>query len=516
MNAISPGLLCVCMLGTAPAQETPVGIFEGQSDVGKVDLKGSIAFDASKQQYRVTGSGENVWGTRDAFHFGWKRASGDLVLSAQIEWVGAGKQAHRKAGWMVRQDLTEDSPYADVMVHGDGLISLQYRQTRGGPTLEVKAAARAPARVRLERTGDLFALFVGPDGGTDETVQPAGSVSLPLRDPVYAGLAVCAHDSTISETALFSGASLRETSAGPGTDEGRVRESTLETISIETGMRRVIFRGREHFEAPNWSRDGTKLLVNRGGSLYTVALDGSGGGLVRVDTGSVRRCNNDHGFSPDGKWLAISSNKDNQSVIYVLPSGGGEPRQVTPRGPSYWHGWSPDGRTLAYCAQRSGEFDIYTIPVEGGDETRLTTAPGLDDGPDYTAVGTHIYFNSVRSGLMKIWRMKADGSEQEQVTTDPEHADWFPHPSPDGKWLVFLSYDKSVTGHPADKDVQLRIMPLAGGQPRVLATLFGGQGTINVPSWSPDSKQLAFVSYRHVRLSLLVPGTRARDAATRR
>ena len=150
-------------------------------------------------------------------------------------------------------------------------------------------------------------------------------------------------------------------------------------------------------------------------------------------------------------------------------------------------------------APRDGEFDIYTIPVGGGEETRLTTAQGLDDGPDYTPDGKQIYFNSVRTGLMKIWRMNADGSQQEQVTTDADHADWFPHPSPDGKWLVFLSYDKGVSGHPEDKDVLLRIMPLAGGKPSVLATLFGGQGTINVPSWSPDSKSLAFVSYRLVQ-----------------
>jgi len=163
--------------------------------------------------------------------------------------------------------------------------------------------------------------------------------------------------------------------------------------------------------------------------------------------------------------------------------------------PSYWHAWSPDGKTLAYCAQRNKEFDIYTMDIDGKEEKQLTTAKGLDDGPDYTPDGKQIYFNSERSGSMKIWRMNADGTDQQQVTKDANYADWFPHPSPDGKWLVFLSFDKSVTGHPSNKDLVLRIMPLGGGKTRVLATLFGGQGTINVPSWSPDSKQLAFVSY---------------------
>jgi Tol biopolymer transport system component len=183
-------------------------------------------------------------------------------------------------------------------------------------------------------------------------------------------------------------------------------------------------------------------------------------------------------------------------LIYVLPATGGEPRLVTPLGPSYWHGWSPDGRTLTYCAQRNGEFDIYTIPVEGGAETRLTTAAGLDDGPDYSPDGKFIYFNSERSGVMRIWRMAPDGTGQEQVTFDEAYADWFPHPSPDGKWVVFLSYDRAVKGHPPNHDVVLRLMPAGGGAPKVIAKLFGGQGTINVPSWSPDSTRFAFVSYR--------------------
>ena len=181
-----------------------------------------------------------------------------------------------------------------------------------------------------------------------------------------------------------------------------------------------------------------------------------------------------------------------------MPVTGGVPRQLTEVGPSYWHGWSPDGKTLAYCAERNSNFDIYTIPAGGGAEQRLTTAAGLDDGPDYTADGRFIYFNSERSGAMKLWRMRPDGSQQERVTNDQNYADWFPHPSPDSKWIVFVSFEGSVTGHPPDKNVVLRLMPLAGGKPKVIATLFGGQGTINVPSWSPDSKYVAFVSYRYV------------------
>jgi TolB protein len=182
-----------------------------------------------------------------------------------------------------------------------------------------------------------------------------------------------------------------------------------------------------------------------------------------------------------------------------VPSAGGTPRRLTfAAEPSYWHGWSPDGKMLVYCAQRNKEFDIYALAVGGNEEKRLTTAPGLDDGPDFTPDGKQIYFNSERTGTMKIWRMNADGTNQEQVTTDAAYADWFPHPSPNGKWLVFLSYDKNVTGHPANQDVLVRLLPLGGGKARILATLFGGQGTMNVPSWSPDSTRIALVSYLHV------------------
>ncbi len=191
-------------------------------------------------------------------------------------------------------------------------------------------------------------------------------------------------------------------------------ESTLEVISVPTGERRIVYRAKRHFEAPNWAPDGSYLLFNGNGRLYTIPP--AGGEPKLLDTGVANRCNNDHGLSFDGKWLAISDQHDGPSRIYVLPSGGGTPRLVTPLSPSYWHGWSPDGRTLAYCAERGGNFDVYTIPVEGGPERRLTTAEGLDDGPEYSPDGKYIYFNSERTGLMKIWRMKADGSDQEQVT----------------------------------------------------------------------------------------------------
>jgi Tol biopolymer transport system component len=217
-----------------------------------------------------------------------------------------------------------------------------------------------------------------------------------------------------------------------------------------------------------------------------------------VDTGFAIRNNNDHVLSFDGRQLGISdhSQGDGRSTIYTLPAGGGTPRRVTPLGPSYLHGWSPDGKYLVYTGGRNDEYDIYRIPVDGsGPEVRLTDVTALDDGPEYTPDGRYIYFNSTRSGRMQLWRMKADGSEPERVT-DSETNDWFPHPSPDGRWIAFLSFGQDVApaDHPYYKHVYIRLMPAEGGPARVLAYVYGGQGTINVPSWSPDSRHVAFVS----------------------
>ncbi len=251
----------------------------------------------------------------------------------------------------------------------------------------------------------------------------------------------------------------------------------------------------DRFEAPNWTHDGAALLFNRAGRIERIPA--TGGNPQIIDTGFANRCNNDHGISPDSQSLAISdqSQEDHRSLVYLVPIAGGTPRRVTQKAPSYWHGWSPDGKTLAFVGERNGDFDIYTIPVSGGEETRLTTAKGLDDGPEYSPDGNFIYFNSERTGHMQIWRMKPDGSGQEQVTSD-EFNNWFPHISPDGQWMVFLTYEKDVQGHPENKDVMLRLMSLRDQKVTVLAKLFGGQGTINVPSWSPDSNQLAFVGYQ--------------------
>ena len=270
--------------------------------------------------------------------------------------------------------------------------------------------------------------------------------------------------------------------------------SELAIFDLKTGTAQTVLQTDCLIEAPNWTPDGKVLIVNSDGRLYRVNLDGTAR-LDEIDTGFAIRLNNDHGISPDGSHLVISDGTEyGQSCIYILPIEGGAPRKVTRDTPSYWHGWSPDGETIAYCAARGNVFDIYICGLEGRTETRLTDGKGHSDGPDYTPDGRWIWFNSNRAGPMQLWRMHEDGSALEQMTHD-ENANWFPHPSPDGRHILYLAYGKGVQGHPRDHDVELRLMPADGGAPVTLLAMLGGQGSINVPSWEAESRRFAFVRY---------------------
>jgi len=488
-------VFCGAKTGHAQATNAPLGIFEARSDVGTLLHAGSVDYDSAKRTYTIAGSGENMWLAADAFQFVWRKMSGDVSLTADVGFLTKTGNAHKKAVLMLRQSLDADSAYADVALHASGLTSLQFRDEKGALTREIQSNLSAPTRLRIAKRGDYVYMSLGE--GEDLKVA-GGWLRIPLQGPFYVGLGVCSHDKDVVEKAVFSNVELTELKPATGQP---VLYSTLETVAIDSADRRVAYLFPGRFEAPNWTRDGKAFLFNRDGRIVRLPVENDQLAVdsdrpVTLDTGFAMRCNNDHGISPDATQLAISDNsqEDHESLVYIAPIGGGTPRRITQKSPSYWHGWSPDGKTLAFVGLRKGDFDIYTIPTAGGEETRLTTAKGLDDGPEYSPDGKYIYFNSERTGHMQIWRMKPDGSEQEQVFSDDLN-NWFPHISPDGQWMVFLTYDRSVTGHPENKDVMLRLMSLPDKKITVLAKLFGGQGTINVPSWSPDSKQLAFVSY---------------------
>lgn len=471
----------------------PLGQFEGQTDVGSVNLPDSCEYDPGRQAYAISGAGANVWGDQDDFHFVWKRMTGDFIVTMRAAWISAGTNPHRKFGWMARTSLESNSPHVSTAIHGDGLLSLQFRRTSGGLTEEVRSSLTGADVVQLERKGNTYSMSVARYGEPFGVVQIA---DLDLSETIHIGLFVCSHEDDIIEKATFQNVRIV---VPVKEDFFRFRDpfgSHLELLDLESGHRQIIYSSDEVFEAPNWTRDGRALIYNSAGRLYRFDL--SSGIPALIDTGNVVRNNNDHVISFDGNWLAISSHvgEDFHSLVYTVPLQGGQPKQVTPTGPSYLHGWSPDGKFLVYCAQRNCQYDIYRIPVDGGEEVQLTNTPGLDDGPEYTPDGRYIYFNSVRSGSMQIWRMQPDGSRPQQMTDD-EYNNWFPHISPDGKSVVFISYlvgEAEPGDHPPAKRVYLRLMPLDGGAPTVLAYLYGGQGTLNVPSWSPDGKRLAFVS----------------------
>ena len=501
----------------ARAADVPLGDFTDTSDIGAPTTAGPGAaqYDPAGKIFTVSGGGVNTWLMADAFRFVWKKipASSDISLAATIDFATAtaGADPHRKAFLMIRQSLDADSPYADACVHGVGLTAIQWRDTKGDPTFETESQTNAPKRIRIEKRGDYLSMSFG---SSDNDLQPAGGAcKVHFTGDMYIGLGVCAHNAARIETAHFSDVAINTLPAA--TTNRTQMISTLETIQVSSKDRRAVYvitqPGIQRAEAPNWAAD-NMLYFNSRGKMFKIKADVPAAtppttqpaAPVAVDLGPLTNINNDHAISPDGKLLAVSdqSGSDHLSAVWVLPiegagPGPSAPRRITVNTPSYFHGWSPDGKTLAFCGRRDDNFDIYTISLDGGAEKRLTDSPGKDDGPEYTHDGQYIYFNSDRTGSMQIWRMKPDGTGQEQVTKDDLN-NWFPHVSPNGQQMVFITYEKGVVDHPENKDVQLRLMNFRTGTITVLAKLFGGQGTMNVPSWSPNGQFLAFMSYQIV------------------
>jgi tricorn protease-like protein len=491
-------LAVVILLATASVimsfpQPEAVGLFEGHQDIGEPARSGGLKYDPERQAYTVEASGANMWFDHDEFHFVWKRMRGDFILTARAEFIGKGVEQHRKMGWIARTSLDGNSAHASAVVHGDGLTSLQFRRATGAQTQEVRSSIKAPDLIQLERKGTTYIMSVARFGEPFLAEQVS---DLSLGDDVYVGLFACSHNKDVVEKVVFRDVRITTPAKDNFVPYRDYIGSNIEILDIETGDRRVVYTSLDSLQAPNWTRDGKALIYNSKGRLYRFDL--ARGAPTAIDTDFAVNNNNDHVLSFDGKMLGISHQPredGNRSIVYTVPIGGGRPIRITAQGPSYMHGWSPDGKFLVFTGGRDGEFDIYKIAAGGGQEIRLTTAKGLDDGPEYAPDGKHIYFCSTRTGSMQIWRMNPDGSSQEQVTSD-EYNNWFPHISPNGKWIVFLTFCKDVRpdDHPFYRRVYLRLMPVEGGAARVIAYVYGGQGTINVPSWSPDSKRIAFVS----------------------
>jgi len=501
LSAGLPGV--VLHLSATPA--APIGQFSDHGDVGDPAIAGSTTYDPTLQHYRMSGSGINLWGASDQFQFAWNKLKGDFIVRGRFEFIGLGVDPHRKFGWMVRSTNDTDSAYADACVHGDGLTSLQFRRTKGAITEQLQFPIKGGDVVQLERRGNTF-IFSSARYG--ETFVSVTLPDLALGDEVNVGPFLCSHNPKEKEEAVIRDVRIIRPAAPDFHPYRDYIGSHLEVLNVHTGKLELLHSSAEPFEAPNWLPGTKTLIFNISGSGATKGVLRTynllTGAVAPFDTGTATRNNNDHVLSFDGKQLGIShhsADDGGRSVIFTLPASGGAPKRITAKSPSYLHGWSPDGKWLVYTGGRKenggtvDKYDIYKISADGGEEIRLTSTPGLSDGPEFSPDGKYIYFNSTRSGLMQLWRMKPDGSDQEQITND-EFNNWFPHISPDGKWLVFLSFGQDVKAddHPYYKQVYLRLMPANGGTPRVIAYVYGGQGTINVPSWSADSTHIAFVS----------------------
>jgi Tol biopolymer transport system component len=492
-------VLAAASLCNAVAQAEPVGVFTDQGDIGAPKLAGNARYEPTDQEYLLAGSGTNMWLGADQFHFVWKKLDGDFILRTRITFQGPGVEPHRKIGWMVRAGLNPDAPYADCALHGSGLASLQFRRTAGAATEEQVLSVTNADVLQFQRRGSTFIFSAARYGEPFASVQIEGP---DLGGSVFAGLFICSHSGETVEQARFRDVRIIIPPAPNARPYQDYLGSVLEILDVHTGRLQSIYASPQPFEAPNWTRDGKSLIYNLSGRTpdhgRLVRFDLATRATTFLESGAATNNNNDHVLSFDGAMLGVSgrgTNPDGQSQIFTLPATGGAPRLITPQAPSYLHGWSPDSQWLAFTGGRNNKFDIYKIPAGGGDEIRLTEAPGLNDGPEYTPDGKFIYFNSSRTGKMQIWRMRPDGTSQERVTND-EFNDWFPHISPDGQWIAFLSFGDDVRpdDHPYYKHVYLRLMPIGGGQAQVIAYVFGGQGTMNVPSWSPDSQRIAFVS----------------------
>ena len=505
-------LLAFLVLSGALQAQHPVGIFDDHLDIGHPKLAGDATYDAATQTYNLKGAGDNIWFNRDEFHFVYKKIKGDFILTADFDFTGdtSGAIGHRKTGWMIRESTDEGAASANACKHIDGLVVLQWRPYKGmfmrDPEEERFYPKKGGQTIQLERIGKTITMKIAHPG---EPLQLVGSCETDALDKdVLVGIYVCAHDSNKVASARVWNVRIdqpviHEYTSNPHAVMQPVREvlgSRLEILDVADNSRRVIHEAPGRFEAPNYLPDGKKLLFNEGGSLYTIGIEG--GTPEKLNTGAVNKINNDHMISFDGKMLGISSGKPDGtpgSFVFVLPLTGGEPRMITENTPSYLHGWAPGAKDLAIVAKRNGSpnYNLYKVSLKDNTETLLTPGNRTHvDGPEYSPDGKYIYYNANVSGTMQIWRMRPDGSGKEQLTFDDYHS-WFPHVSPDGKWIVFISFPMDIDpdAHPSYKDVMLRLIPLtAPGGPKVIAYLYGGQGTLNAPSWSPDSRHIAFVS----------------------
>jgi hypothetical protein len=493
-------LFATATLAVSAAAAEPIGIFQGQSDVGSVVPPGTAAYDAAADRYALTSAGANTWYHLDGFHYLWTKTSGDWTLTAQVSFppvtYGHEPNPHRKGILMFRQSLDAGSAYAALAVHGSGLPALQFRRVRGANTEDIEMDMGSPATVRIEKRGDAFTVFLSEHG--EALHQVGASTQIHLQSPFYVGLGALSHDADTTDQVYFSHVALERSLDAKSTRP--ILYSTVETIQVEDQYRRaaVIRSAPAFMQSVNWPTGAKALYVHEDGRLEKVDfVNPSAGAKPKpVAVGKLLDCSGNVGLSPDGKWLAVSCRESpgGPHQVYLLPAEDGDaPRALTHGAPSFFHAWSADSRTIAFTRGSASKADIFTIPAAGGAESQLTRDT-LNDGPDFSPDGQFIYFDSSRSGTTQIWRMHSDGSQPEQITDD-DHVNSSPHVSPDGKYLAFLAQPGNTGA--GIGDAALCVMAFGDGLIRTVANFQGDRDSFAMYSWG-DLNHLAFVSYQRL------------------
>ena len=498
--AVASASAQVAMAAGGPA--AALGLFQAESNIGNVAPAGAARYDVRRHVYAIDSAGANTWYHVDHFDYLWTRAAGDLALTAQISFpphrYGHDPNPHRKGVLMFRQSLDPGSAYVDAALHGVGLMALQYRRERGANTPDIELTIDAPRTLRLEKRGDMFTLYVSQAG--EPLHQVGAAIRLHLRAPFYVGLGALSHDAQTTDVVEFSHVTLERLRSVPAAAT-RVLYSTLQTIEFTNQFRRaVVIRSvPAYMQSADWAPDGKSIILYEDGRIERISyLNPDGGGPAQpIDVGGLIGCSGNFGLSPDGRLLAVScaATAGGEHQVYLLAAGSGAaPRQLT-RGTvaSFFHAWSPDGKTIAFTRGSASHADIFTIPAAGGAETQLTHDT-VNDGPAYSPDGQYIYFDSARSGTTQIWRMRADGTEAEQMTDD-DRLNSSPHISPDGSTLAFLSQPSASGGRlgPA----ALRVMRFDDGLIQSVVQLQGDRGSFAMQPWG-GAKRFAFITYQEL------------------
>ncbi len=484
--------------GNGPA----LGLFQAESDIGNVLPAGSARYDTSRHAYTIASAGANTWYHVDHFNYLWTRASGDMALTARIFFpphrYGHDPNPHRKGVLMFRQSLAPGSAYVDAALHGVGLTALQYRREQGANTPDIELTVNTPQTLRLEKRGDVFTLYVSQGG--EPLHQVGASIRVHLRPPFYVGLGALSHDAQTTDVIEFSHVSLERLKPVPAHAQSTLY-STLQTIEFTNQYRRavVIRTVPAYMQSADWAPDGKSILVYEDGRIERIPyLSPDGGGPPQpIAVDGLVGCSGNFGLSPDGKLLAVSCSRVSGGLhqVYLLPAEGGRVARQLTKGTeaSFFHAWAPDGKTVAFTHGSASRADIFTVPAAGGAETRLTHDT-VNDGPVYSPDGQYIYFDSSRSGTLQIWRMRADGSEAEQMTDD-DFLNSSPHISPDGSTLAFLSQPPGHGG--GFGPAVLRVMRFDDGLIQSVVELRGDRGSFSMQPWG-NAKRFAFITYQEL------------------